>query len=250
MNRRNIEERGDAKMNEIDQPELLSKLPMSLTYTAQTAEDMREIGQAVASVLHGHDVIVLSGPLGAGKTTFSQGIGQGLKILEPVVSPTFTIARELNGEFSNGELAHLVHVDAYRLPGSDNDDEMNYPEVAAGRLLDELESLGLDEELEDPSNDTVILIEWGSMMASVLADDRLDIMIERPTYAVFDASGNLTSDGERHITLNVSSEQWARRLRIIADTISESDSVHVVDEEYLADMSESVFDSENDEEQR
>ena len=65
-----------------------------------------------------------------------------------IVSPTFTIARELEGRFADGSLAHLVHVDAYRLggnayaPGQDT----------VGRLLDELESLGLDEELEDPAS--------------------------------------------------------------------------------------------------
>ena len=88
-------------------------------------------------------MLLLSGPLGAGKTTFAQGFGAGLGIGEPIVSPTFTIARELEGRFADGSPAHLVHVDAYRLggnayaPGQDT----------VGRLLDELESLGLDEEL-------------------------------------------------------------------------------------------------------
>ena len=82
-----------------------------------TDDDMRELGRRVALLLHGGDVLLLSGPLGAGKTTFAQGIGAGLGITEPIVSPTFTIARELDGRFADGSHAHLVHVDAYRLGG-------------------------------------------------------------------------------------------------------------------------------------
>lgn len=63
-------------------------------------------------------MLLLSGPLGAGKTTFAQGFGVGLGIGEPIVSPTFTIARELEGRFADGSPAHLVHVDAYRLGGN------------------------------------------------------------------------------------------------------------------------------------
>lgn len=57
--------------------------------------------------------------MGAGKTTFAQGFGAGLGIDEPIVSPTFTIARELDGHFADGTPAHLIHVDAYRLGGTD-----------------------------------------------------------------------------------------------------------------------------------
>lgn len=88
---------------------------------AATADDMRACGSSIAKIMHSGDVIVLSGPLGAGKTTFSQGIGMGLDVEGAVVSPTFTIARELDGHYSDGSPAHLIHVDAYRLPGSDND---------------------------------------------------------------------------------------------------------------------------------
>ena len=126
-----------------------------LTMTAATAEDTRAVGERIAGLLHGGDVLLLSGPLGAGKTTFAQGLGAGLGIEEPIVSPTFTIARELDGRFHDGGAAHLIHVDAYRLGGN------GYApgEDVVSRLLDELESLGLDEELEDPSDDTVVLME-------------------------------------------------------------------------------------------
>ncbi len=67
----------------------------TVTVEATTGEAMRELGKQVAHLTHGGDVILLSGPLGAGKTTFAQGFGAGLNISEPIVSPTFTIAREL-----------------------------------------------------------------------------------------------------------------------------------------------------------
>ena len=159
----------------------------TITITAATGEDMQALGERLAKLARGGDVLLLSGPLGAGKTTFAQGFGAGLGIGEPIVSPTFTIARELEGRFADGSPAHLVHVDAYRLggnayaPGQDT----------VGRLLDELESLGLDEELEDPGEHTVILMEWGEQMAAALAPERLEIHIDRP----LDAPA-VTADGE------------------------------------------------------
>ena len=72
------------------------------TIAAPTSEAMQELGRRVAGMVHGGDVLLLSGPLGAGKTTFAQGFGAGLDITEPIVSPTFTIARELDGHFADG----------------------------------------------------------------------------------------------------------------------------------------------------
>lgn len=130
----------------------------TITLEAPSEEAMRNIGERLARIVRGGDVLLLSGPLGAGKTTLAQGFGAGLGIGEPIVSPTFTIARELDGVFPGGGHAHMIHVDAYRLGGSD------YAPGQDGidRLLDELESLGLDEELEDPGENTVVLMEWGS----------------------------------------------------------------------------------------
>ena len=170
----------------------------TVTVEATTGEAMRELGKQVAHLTHGGDVILLSGPLGA-----------GLNISEPIVSPTFTIARELKGQFPGGNSAHLIHVDAYRLGGNAYAPGQN----AIERLLDELESLGLDEELEDPSDNTIILMEWGEQMAAALAPERLEIHIDRPLNTVSTdetsrADNELTSNGTRTVTFIPVGASW------------------------------------------
>lgn len=173
-----------------------------------TDEDMQRLGRGLASYLHGGDVILLSGPLGAGKTTLAQGLGIGLGVDGPVVSPTFTIARELHGHLSDGSPVTLIHVDAYRLGG-----QGYLPgEDAVDRLLDELESLGLDEELEDPGQRTIILMEWGEQMASALADQRLEVTIDRPVDPREDLDAPPSSQGQRMVRLRGVGPSWATRL--------------------------------------
>lgn len=188
----------------------------SIGIDVPTDTAMRTLGERIASMLRGGDVLLLSGPLGAGKTTFAQGIGTGLAITGPIVSPTFTIARELDGRFADGTPAHLVHVDAYRLGGSGYAPGQD----ARDALLDELESLGLDEELEDPRDDTVVLMEWGEQMAAALIDERLEIHIDRPAMAVGaagdDPIGEPTSDGTRIVTLVPVGGKWADRIATLA----------------------------------
>jgi tRNA threonylcarbamoyladenosine biosynthesis protein TsaE len=115
---------------------------------------MRSLGARVAAALRPGDLVMLCGPLGAGKTTLAQGVGHGLGI-EGVVSPTFVIAR-----VHRGGILPLVHVDAYRL-GS----------------VAEVDDLDLDASLEE----SVTLVEWGEGLVEGLAGDRLEIRISRAT---------------------------------------------------------------------
>lgn len=129
--------------------------PLPVLVEAPTAESMRALGERLAPLLRGGDVIIATGDLGAGKTTLTQGIGAGLGVAGPVISPTFVLSR-VHPSTVGG--AALVHVDAYRL-GS----------------FDELEDLDLEASLAD----SVTLIEWGGGLAEGLADDRLEIDIRR-----------------------------------------------------------------------
>jgi tRNA threonylcarbamoyladenosine biosynthesis protein TsaE len=114
---------------------------------------MRALGAELAARLRPGDLVVLSGPLGAGKTTLVQGIAEGLKVRGPITSPTFVIAR-VHPSLSDGPA--LVHADAYRL---------------GGRL--EVDDLDLDASLDD----SVTVVEWGEGLVEGLADDRLEISI-------------------------------------------------------------------------
>jgi tRNA threonylcarbamoyladenosine biosynthesis protein TsaE len=119
------------------------------------AESMRALGEHLAAQLRAGDLLVLTGELGAGKTTFTQGLGQGLGVRGQVTSPTFVIARVHPSEVGGPE---LLHVDAYRL-GS----------------LEELDDLDLDTDLDE----AVTVVEWGEGMAEGLSDSRLEVRIVR-----------------------------------------------------------------------
>lgn len=120
-----------------------------------TAAEMRDLGERLAALLRAGDLVILTGPLGAGKTTLVQGIGAGLGVRGPVTSPTFVIARVHPVESGPGPA--LVHADAYRL-GS----------------VGEVDDLDLDMDAAD----AVTVVEWGSGLAEGLAEDRLEISIE------------------------------------------------------------------------
>lgn len=196
-----------------------------VTIDVPTSAGMRRLGERLAVLLQSGDVVLLSGPLGAGKTTFAQGIGKGLSIDEPIVSPTFTIARELRGTFRGGAAVRLVHVDAYRIGGVEHAPGPD----AAGALLDELESLGLDEELESPSEGTVVLMEWGEHMAGILADERLEISIDRSLNLAgldnatarqnseqeIQGMREMTSDGLRRVHLSPIGPRWQKCLQAL-----------------------------------
>ena len=131
-----------------------------LSLTVATAAQMRSVGRSLATVLRAGDLVILSGGLGAGKTTLTQGIGDGLAVRGPITSPTFVIARvhpPLARPAATGELPPaLVHADAYRL----------------GSAL-ELDDLDLDTDTAA----SVTVVEWGEGLAEGLAADRLEITI-------------------------------------------------------------------------
>ncbi|MGY0388961.1 tRNA (adenosine(37)-N6)-threonylcarbamoyltransferase complex ATPase subunit type 1 TsaE [Nocardioides sp. WG-D5] len=116
---------------------------------------MFELGRRMAGLLAAGDVLVLSGGLGAGKTTFTKGLGAGLGVRGEITSPTFVIARVHPSTVGGPE---LVHVDAYRLGG-----------------IEELDDLDLDTDLDD----AVTVVEWGEGLAEGLSESRLEIRIVR-----------------------------------------------------------------------
>jgi tRNA threonylcarbamoyladenosine biosynthesis protein TsaE len=120
-----------------------------------TDGDMRDLGRRLAALLRAGDLVILAGPLGAGKTTLVQGIGAGLGVRGPVTSPTFVIARVHPAVTGSGPA--LVHADAYRL-GS----------------FSEVDDLDLDTD----AGSAVTVVEWGTGLAEPLAEDRLEITIE------------------------------------------------------------------------
>lgn len=120
---------------------------------AADAEQMRAVGASLARHLRAGDVVVLDGPLGAGKTTLTQGIGAALAVRGSVTSPTFVIARRHPGPGPD-----LVHVDAYRLGGAV-----------------EVDDLDLDADLER----AVTVVEWGAGKVEGLSEDRLEVRILR-----------------------------------------------------------------------
>jgi tRNA threonylcarbamoyladenosine biosynthesis protein TsaE len=129
------------------------ELPVDLV--ADDAETMRRLGRRLASWLRPGDLVLLTGDLGAGKTTFTQGLGAGLGVRGEVTSPTFVLSR-IHPSTTAGPA--LVHVDAYRLGG-----------------FAELDDLDLDVSIDR----AVTVVEWGGGLAEGLAEDRLEIEIAR-----------------------------------------------------------------------
>jgi tRNA threonylcarbamoyladenosine biosynthesis protein TsaE len=138
-----------------------------------TVDDTREFGSRLAAVLRPGDLVLLSGPLGAGKTALAQGIGAGLHVREEVTSPTFVIARVHRGDMT------LVHADAYRLGDAA-----------------EIDDLDLDAAAED----AVTVVEWGEGRAEHLNDAYLQVRIDR------------RDDDTRTVELVPHGGDWAERL--------------------------------------
>jgi tRNA threonylcarbamoyladenosine biosynthesis protein TsaE len=148
---------------------------MELTLRTTTADATRAVGEAVAPLLRARDAVILTGELGAGKTTFVQGVARGLGVEETVGSPTFMLVREYAGRLD------IAHVDVYRL-----------------ERLQEVVDLALDEI---GAGDDVLLVEWGDAVEGLLPQDRLRV--------------ELTSDDDdddaRRIVMTASGPSWRER---------------------------------------
>jgi tRNA threonylcarbamoyladenosine biosynthesis protein TsaE len=147
---------------------------MRIELETGTADQTRDLGAALATMLQPRDTVMLTGDLGAGKTTLVQGIGRGLGVEEQVASPTFTLVKEYGGRLD------VAHVDVYRL-----------------ERVQDVVDLGLDE-LGGP--DRVLLIEWGDAVQDLLPDDRLRVELTTGT-----------GDETRRIVLTPQGRSWALR---------------------------------------
>lgn len=143
-----------------------------------TSEDTQALGRLLGTLLEAGDLVLLTGDLGAGKTTFTQGLAEGLGVRGPITSPTFVISR-VHPSLVGGPA--LVHVDAYRLGGGA-----------------ELDDLDLDESFEE----SVTVVEWGHGLAEQLADQHLEIELVR--------SGSEDGDQQtRRAVLRPRGQRWA-----------------------------------------
>jgi tRNA threonylcarbamoyladenosine biosynthesis protein TsaE len=157
-----------------------------VTVSLPTAADTHAFGRRLAAILRAGDLVLLTGPLGAGKTALAQGIGAGLRVQGAVTSPTFVIARVHRAGAPDG--VAMVHVDAYRLG------DVKDP-------LGEIDALDLDATLED----SVTLVEWGEGLVERLADDHLELRLTRH------------DDDSRTAEVVPHGEGWAGRLRGLQD---------------------------------
>jgi tRNA threonylcarbamoyladenosine biosynthesis protein TsaE len=165
--------------------------PTTETIEIPTAEAMQDLGRRLAAELRAGDLLVLTGPLGAGKTTLVQGIGDGLGVRGPITSPTFVIAR-VHPSLRGGPA--LVHADAYRLGG-----------------VAEIDDLDLDASTDS----SVTVVEWGEGLAEGLSEDRLQITIELPGDGPGDGPDDGQGDG-RIVRLTGIGPRWAAdRHRIV-----------------------------------
>ncbi|MEH1012206.1 tRNA (adenosine(37)-N6)-threonylcarbamoyltransferase complex ATPase subunit type 1 TsaE [Micromonospora sp. CPCC 206060] len=135
---------------------------MSHVFELATVDDTRAFGVRLAGLLRAGDLVILSGPLGAGKTALVQGIGAGLGVLGDITSPTFVIARVHRPDSARGGRVALVHADAYRLG-----------DAADPRA--EIDDLDLDASMDE----AVTVVEWGEGMVEQLGDAHLRITIDR-----------------------------------------------------------------------
>jgi len=153
----------------------------TLALATSSAGATRELAAAVATGCVPGDVLLLTGDLGAGKTTFAQGFGRALGIAEPVTSPTFTLVRQYEVVPGPSGVRTLLHADVYRLD-----------------RLAEIADLGLGQLVEDGG---VALVEWGDAAAPVLGDGALALTL----------AADPDDDDGRRITVTADGPAWADR---------------------------------------
>ena len=153
------------------------------------ADQTRALGEDLGRVLAAGDLVMLSGGLGAGKTTFTQGIGIGMGVRGRVASPTFIVAR-VHPSLSGGP--DLIHADAYRI-----------------KDLSDLETLDLDSSLDE----AVTVVEWGEGKTEAMSNERLSIEVRRASGGQADTDGDIIDlehmdDGTRLIVLRAHGHRW------------------------------------------
>lgn len=144
----------------------------------------RSLGEALAGVVRGGDLLVLAGDLGAGKTALTQGLGRGLGVDDAITSPTFTLAHQHQGRL------RLHHLDVYRFE-------------ASAEILD----VGLFELLDDA--DAVTVIEWGDAIMSALPPDLLEVRLELGD-----------GDDDREISVRLVGDGWSARRRALGEAVA------------------------------
>jgi tRNA threonylcarbamoyladenosine biosynthesis protein TsaE len=184
------------------------------TLTVTTADQTHALGAALAEVLRAGDLLVLTGELGAGKTTFTQGLGEGLGVREGIISPTFVLVR-IHPNLPDGPRPggpDLVHVDAYRLGSASEIDDI---------------------DLENTLDSAVTVVEWGRDRVEHLSDSRLEVELHRQlggqpggTAAAYQtANGALDFESEdddepRTIIIRGFGPRWAEQPVLAAEGIA------------------------------
>lgn len=165
----------------------------SREFSVGSVEELQRAAEILGSRLAAGDLLILTGELGAGKTTFTQGLGRGLGVREGIISPTFVLVRN-HPPLANGP--GLVHVDAYRL---ESDAEID------------------DLDLESTLDDSVTVVEWGADRVEHLSDSWLHITLVRPVTGVPEAPAAVTptsttddDDEPRHVRIDAYGPRWAQ----------------------------------------
>jgi tRNA threonylcarbamoyladenosine biosynthesis protein TsaE len=153
-----------------------------LALVTASPEETRALGKALAAFLGPRDVVSLTGDLGAGKTTFVQGVAEGLSVTEPVLSPTFTLVRRYRGTMP------VYHLDVYRLD-----------------RLQEVLDIGFEEILDEGA---VVFIEWGDAIDALLPPEHVQVELTLPP-----------EGDERRLMLTWHGRSWAERIDRLAEAL-------------------------------